>query len=55
VIDAAELRDRLAGLEPIGRSEDGTTRLAWTPELAAARSASPAASRSPSGLGRPSP
>jgi beta-ureidopropionase / N-carbamoyl-L-amino-acid hydrolase len=36
VIDAAELRDRLAGLEPIGRGPDGTTRLAWTPELAAA-------------------
>jgi N-carbamoyl-L-amino-acid hydrolase len=36
VIDAAELRDRLAGLEPIGRGAEGTTRLAWTPELAAA-------------------
>jgi beta-ureidopropionase / N-carbamoyl-L-amino-acid hydrolase len=36
VIEAAELRDRLAGLEPIGRGPDGTTRLAWTPELAAA-------------------
>jgi beta-ureidopropionase / N-carbamoyl-L-amino-acid hydrolase len=36
VIDAAELRDRLAGLEPIGLGDDGTTRLAWTPELAAA-------------------
>ena len=36
VIEAAELRDRLAGLEPIGLAEDGTTRLAWTPELAAA-------------------
>jgi N-carbamoyl-L-amino-acid hydrolase len=33
VIDAAELRDRLAGLEPIGRGPAGTTRLAWTPEL----------------------
>jgi N-carbamoyl-L-amino-acid hydrolase len=33
VIEAAELRDRLAGLEPIGRGPDGTTRLAWTPEL----------------------
>jgi N-carbamoyl-L-amino-acid hydrolase len=36
VIEAAELRDRLAGLEPIGLGDDGTTRLAWTPELAAA-------------------
>jgi beta-ureidopropionase / N-carbamoyl-L-amino-acid hydrolase len=36
VIEAAELRDRLAGLEPIGLGPDGTTRLAWTPELAAA-------------------
>ena len=36
MIAAAELRDRLAGLEPIGLGDDGTTRLAWTPELAAA-------------------
>jgi N-carbamoyl-L-amino-acid hydrolase len=36
VIEAAELRDRLAGLEPIGLGADGTTRLAWTDELAAA-------------------
>jgi N-carbamoyl-L-amino-acid hydrolase len=36
VIDAAELRDRFAGLEPIGLGPDGATRLAWTPELAAA-------------------
>jgi beta-ureidopropionase / N-carbamoyl-L-amino-acid hydrolase len=36
VIDAGELRDRLAGLEPIGLGDDGTTRLAWTAELAAA-------------------
>ena len=36
MIAAAELRDRLAGLEPIGRGPDGTTRLAWTEELAAA-------------------
>jgi N-carbamoyl-L-amino-acid hydrolase len=36
MIDAAELGDRLAGLEPIGRGEDGTTRLAWTAELTAA-------------------
>jgi N-carbamoyl-L-amino-acid hydrolase len=36
VIGAAELRDRLAGLEPIGLGADGTTRLAWTDELAAA-------------------
>jgi len=36
VIPAAELRDRLAGLEPIGLGPDGTDRLAWTPELAAA-------------------
>jgi beta-ureidopropionase / N-carbamoyl-L-amino-acid hydrolase len=35
-ISAAELRERLAGLEPIGLGADGTTRLAWTPELAAA-------------------
>ena len=35
-ITAAELRDRLAALEPIGLGPDGTTRLAWTPELAAA-------------------
>jgi N-carbamoyl-L-amino-acid hydrolase len=36
VIAAAELRDRLAGLEPIGLGPDGTNRLAWTAELAAA-------------------
>src|SRR3954447_19416538 len=36
MIEAAELRDRLAGVEPIGRGAGGTTRLAWTPELAAA-------------------
>lgn len=36
MIPAAELRDRLAGLEPIGLGPDGTDRLAWTPELAAA-------------------
>ena len=36
VIEASELRDRLAGLEPIGLGPDGTNRLAWTPELAAA-------------------
>jgi beta-ureidopropionase / N-carbamoyl-L-amino-acid hydrolase len=36
VIEAAELRDRLAGLEPIGRGPEGTSRLAWTEELAAA-------------------
>jgi beta-ureidopropionase / N-carbamoyl-L-amino-acid hydrolase len=35
-IDARELRDRLAGLEPIGLGAAGTTRLAWTEELAAA-------------------
>ncbi len=35
-IAAAELRERLSGLEPIGLGPDGTTRLAWTPELAAA-------------------
>jgi N-carbamoyl-L-amino-acid hydrolase len=35
-IAAGELADRLAALEPIGLSSDGTTRLAWTPELAAA-------------------
>jgi N-carbamoyl-L-amino-acid hydrolase len=32
MIDADELRRRLAGLEPIGLSERGTTRLAWTAE-----------------------
>jgi N-carbamoyl-L-amino-acid hydrolase len=36
VIGADELRDRLAGLEPIGLGPDGTERLAWTPELSAA-------------------
>jgi N-carbamoyl-L-amino-acid hydrolase len=36
VIEAAELRDRLAGLEPIGLHDGATTRLAWTEELAAA-------------------
>jgi N-carbamoyl-L-amino-acid hydrolase len=36
VIAAAELRDRLAGLEPIGLDAQGTTRLAWSEELAAA-------------------
>jgi beta-ureidopropionase / N-carbamoyl-L-amino-acid hydrolase len=35
-ITAAELRERMSGLEPIGLSDTGTTRLAWTPELAAA-------------------
>jgi beta-ureidopropionase / N-carbamoyl-L-amino-acid hydrolase len=35
-ITAAELRDRLAGLEQIGLGPDGTNRLAWTAELAAA-------------------
>ena len=35
-IAAAELRDRLAGLEGIGIREDGVFRLAWTEELAAA-------------------
>ena len=36
MIDAAELRDRLAGLEPVGLSDAGTTRLAWSSELAEA-------------------
>ena len=36
MIDAAELHDRLAGLEPIGLGPGGTTRLAWTGDLAAA-------------------
>ena len=36
MIGAEELRDRLADLEPIGLRDDGTNRLAWTPELAAA-------------------
>jgi beta-ureidopropionase / N-carbamoyl-L-amino-acid hydrolase len=35
-ITSAELQERLAGLEPIGLGPDGTTRLAWTSELAAA-------------------
>jgi beta-ureidopropionase / N-carbamoyl-L-amino-acid hydrolase len=37
VIDAAALGRRLAGVEPIGLGPDGTTRLAWTPQDAAAR------------------
>jgi N-carbamoyl-L-amino-acid hydrolase len=32
VITAAELEERLAGLDGIGRDGDGWTRLAWTPE-----------------------
>jgi beta-ureidopropionase / N-carbamoyl-L-amino-acid hydrolase len=36
VIAAADLAELLAGLEPIGRSEQGTNRLAWTPEDGAA-------------------
>ena len=36
VIAAADLARRLADLEPIGLDERGTTRLAWTPEDAAA-------------------
>jgi beta-ureidopropionase / N-carbamoyl-L-amino-acid hydrolase len=36
VIGAVELRERLAGLDPIGLGPDGTNRLAWTDELAAA-------------------
>jgi N-carbamoyl-L-amino-acid hydrolase len=36
VITAADLARLLADLEPIGRSERGTTRLAWTAEDAAA-------------------
>jgi N-carbamoyl-L-amino-acid hydrolase len=32
VITAAELEQRLAGLDAIGRDGDGWTRLAWTPE-----------------------
>ncbi len=35
-VAAADLARLLAGLEPIGRSERGTTRLAWTPEHEAA-------------------
>lgn len=31
-IEAVDLAGLLAGLEPIGRSGQGTTRLAWTPE-----------------------
>jgi N-carbamoyl-L-amino-acid hydrolase len=37
VIDAAALGRRLAGVEPIGLGPGGTTRLAWTPQDAAAR------------------
>ena len=33
---AADLAELLAGIEPIGRSEGGTTRLAWTPQHEAA-------------------
>jgi N-carbamoyl-L-amino-acid hydrolase len=36
VIGARDLAELLAGLEPIGRSERGTTRLAWTAEDEAA-------------------
>jgi len=36
LISAVDLERRLAGLRPIGRGERGTTRLAWTPEDAAA-------------------
>jgi N-carbamoyl-L-amino-acid hydrolase len=36
VISAADLAELLSGLEPIGRSERGTTRLAWTAEDEAA-------------------
>jgi N-carbamoyl-L-amino-acid hydrolase len=36
VISAADLAELLAELEPIGRSEGGTTRLAWTAEDEAA-------------------
>jgi N-carbamoyl-L-amino-acid hydrolase len=32
VIEAAELEERLAGLDGIGRDGEGWTRLAWTPE-----------------------
>jgi beta-ureidopropionase / N-carbamoyl-L-amino-acid hydrolase len=38
VITAAELEERLAGLDGIGRDGDGWTRLAWTPEDDAAGS-----------------
>ena len=36
MISAADLADLLGGLEPIGRCEHGTTRLAWTAEDEAA-------------------
>ena len=36
MIATADLERRLSGLEPIGLGPDGTTRLAWTPEDAAA-------------------
>ncbi len=36
MITAAELEERLAGLDAIGRDGDGWTRLAWTPEDEAA-------------------
>jgi beta-ureidopropionase / N-carbamoyl-L-amino-acid hydrolase len=36
MIAATELRDRLAPLEPVGLGRDGTNRLAWSAELAAA-------------------
>jgi N-carbamoyl-L-amino-acid hydrolase len=38
VISAAELEERLSGLDAIGRDGDGWTRLAWTPEDDAAGS-----------------
>ena len=37
MISAGDLAARLEGLEPIGLGPSGTTRLAWTPEDAAAR------------------
>jgi N-carbamoyl-L-amino-acid hydrolase len=37
VITAADLAARLSGLDGIGMTEDGVTRLAWTPEDAACR------------------
>ena len=37
MITAGDLAARLEGLEPIGLGPSGTTRLAWTPEDAAAR------------------
>lgn len=47
MIEADDLAHRLADLEPIGRDERGTTRLAWTPEERSWRRVVPAWSARP--------